>query len=160
MSTPPSVPEEIAAALAPGVVHPGQWVMTRRDTQLTWLIRFSRAWKDLSPDRQRATIADPWALKAFAATIQAPAADSARLALLYLSHPDTFEAIVSPDHKGLIVDRFSDVAGDEDDIDRRLLAARGSTHTAVRREVRMVRRPSGPSLVEEPQSLEGIPPLA
>jgi MoxR-like ATPase len=112
--------------MAPGIVHPGQWVMTRRDTQLTWLIRFSRAWKDLSGERQRVLVADPWAMKAFAETIQAPSADSARLALLHLAHPGTFEAIVSPAHKQLIVDRFADVAGSDPDIDRRLLAARAA----------------------------------
>jgi hypothetical protein len=126
MPTPPPVPEDVAAAMAPGIVHPGQWVMTRRDTQLTWLIRFGRAWANLSTDRQQALIDDPWAMKAFATTVQAPAAESARLALLHLAHPDTFEAVVSPDHRGFIVDRFADVAGSDEDIDRRLLVARAA----------------------------------
>lgn len=126
MPTPSSVPEDVAAVMAPGFVHPGQWVMSRRDTQLTWLIRFARAWKDQSADRQQALIDDPWALKAFAETVQTPTADSARLALLHLAHPDTFESIVSPDHKGFIVKRFADVAGDDEDIDRRLLVARAA----------------------------------
>jgi hypothetical protein len=126
MPTPPPVPENVVAVMAPGVVHPGQWVMTRRDTQLTWLIRFSRAWKELATDRRQLLIDDPWQLKAFAVAVQAPAADSARLALLYLAHPDTFEAIVSPDHKNFIVQRFADVAGDDEDLDRRLLTARAA----------------------------------
>jgi len=98
--------------------------MTRRDTQLAWLIRFARSWKYQSADRQRALNDDPWAMKEFAETIQSPQADSARLALLHLAHPDTFEAIVSSDHKRSIIDRFADVAGEDEDEDRRLLAAR------------------------------------
>lgn len=126
MPTPSLVPDDVAAVMAPGFVHPGQWVMSRRDTQLTWLIRFARTWKSQSSDRQRTLVDKPWVLKAFAETIQTPTADSARLALLHLAHPDTFESIVSPNHKGLIVKRFADVAGDDEDIDRRLLVARAA----------------------------------
>jgi 5-methylcytosine-specific restriction protein B len=45
---------------------------------------------------------------------------------LHLAHPHTFESIVSPDHKRLIVKRFANVAGDEEDVDRRLLVARAA----------------------------------
>ena len=126
MPVPCAVPADVLDAMAPGIVHPGQWVMTRRDTQLTWLIRFSRAWKDLPGERQRLLIEDPWAMKAFAEAIFAPSSDSARLALLHLAHPDTFEPIVSPDHKRLITERFADEARSDADIDRRLLAARAA----------------------------------
>lgn len=37
MPVPCTVPDDVLSAMAPGLVHPGQWVMTRRDTQLTWL---------------------------------------------------------------------------------------------------------------------------
>src|ERR1022692_4646755 len=97
--------------MAPGLVHPGQWVMTRRDTQLTWLILFARAWQDLPDARRRELIADPWALKTLSETIQSRSSDSARLAMLHLAHPDTFEAIVSPGNRQLITERFSDLGG-------------------------------------------------
>jgi dynein-related subfamily AAA family protein len=126
MPVPCAVPNSVLEAMAPGLVHPGQWVMTRRDTQLTWLIRFSRAWKNLPADRQRELVADPWALKAFAGKVQAPTSDAARLALLHLAHPDTFEPIVSHSHKELIAQRFAEVAGSDPDIDRRLQAARAA----------------------------------
>jgi hypothetical protein len=71
MPVPCAVPGDVLDVMAPGIVHPGQWVMTRRDTQLAWLIRFSRAWKDLPAERQRLLIDDPWAMKAFAETIHA-----------------------------------------------------------------------------------------
>lgn len=124
MPVPCAVPDSVLESMTPGLVHPGQWVVSRRDTQLTWLIRFSRAWKELPADRQRLLVADPWALKAFAETIHAPTSDSARLALLHLAHPGTFEPIVSPNHKHLITQRFAKVAGNDPDIDRRLLTAR------------------------------------
>jgi 5-methylcytosine-specific restriction enzyme B len=124
MPIPCAVPDDVLAAMAPGLVHPGQWVMTRRDTQLTWLIRFSRAWKDLPGPRQHELIADPWALKAFSETIKALSSDSARLALLHLAHPDAFEAIVSPGHRRLIAERFADADGSDLDLDRQLLAIR------------------------------------
>ncbi len=126
MPMPCAVPDDIARVMAPGIVHPGQWVMSRRDTQLTWLIRFSRTWTEQPKDRQRAMIDDPWAMRSFVETIEAPTADSARLTLLHLSHPATFEAIVSLDHKRLIAKRFTDLWGDEEDIDRRLLATRAA----------------------------------
>ena len=120
------VPDSVLEAMTPGLVHPGQWAMTRRDTQLTWLIRFSRAWKELPADRQRLLVTDPWALKDFTETIHAPTSDSARLALLHLAHPDTFEPSVSPNHKLLMAERFAEAAGSDPDIDRRLLTARAA----------------------------------
>jgi 5-methylcytosine-specific restriction protein B len=124
MPAPARVPDDVSEAMGPGVVHPGQWVMTRRDTQLTWLIRFARAWKAQAIERQQALVSDAWQLKTFSEEVVAPASDSARLALLHLAHPDTFEAIVSQGHKDLIAARFDDVAGGERDVDRRLLAIR------------------------------------
>jgi MoxR-like ATPase len=126
MPVPCTVPDDVLAVMAPGLVHPGQWVMTRRDTQLAWLIRFSRAWKDLPETRQHELIADPWALKAFSETIQSESSDSARLALLHLAHPDTFEAIVSPGHRQLITMRFAEAGGTDPGLDRRLLAIRAT----------------------------------
>jgi MoxR-like ATPase len=126
MPEPVPVPEAVVAVLSPGCVHPGQWVMTRRDVQLAWLIRFAIAWKHLDRNRQDALIQDPWELKAFIGTVHADGADSTQAALLYLAHPNTFESIVSVHHKRWIIDRFADVSGADDDIDRRLLAVRGA----------------------------------
>lgn len=126
MPVPARLPEDVAAAMSPGLVHPGQWVMTRRDTQLTWLIGFALAWKNEPEERRQVMIDDPWALKAFTTPMQVGSAEGARLALLHLAHPDTFEAIVSPDHRHLIVERFREIAAGEEDTDRGLLAIRGS----------------------------------
>ena len=100
--------------------------MTRRDTQITWLIRFSAAWKELPEPDRRWMLGDPWALKEFTARIDAPSAGSAQMAVLHLADPGTFEQIVSADHEQLITARFADVAGTGPDVDRRLLAARAA----------------------------------
>lgn len=126
MPSPPELPADVAQAMSPGLVHPGTWVMTRRDTQITWLIRFSAAWRELPGPQRQALAADPWALKEFTGQVDAPSAAGARMALLHLSHPETFDPIVSADHKRWITSRFSDVAGDSPDVDRRLLAVRAA----------------------------------
>jgi MoxR-like ATPase len=124
MPAPPDVPADVEAAMAPGLVHPGTWVMTRRDTQITWLIRFSAAWKKLAEAEQRSLVTDPWALKDFTERVDAPSANSAQMAVLHLAHPQTFDPTVSTDHKRWITDRFADVAGDNPDVDRRMVTVR------------------------------------
>ncbi len=124
MPTPPALPEDVVATLSPGMIHPGQWVITRRDTQLTWLIHFSLAWRRLDAADQQRMIDDPWALKALVNEVEAPSAESARLAMLHMSHPDSIEPVTSVDHKAAIAARFEAFAGGETDVDRQLLAIR------------------------------------
>jgi hypothetical protein len=124
MPAPPDVPADVEAAMAPGLMHPGTWVMTRRDTQITWLIRFSAAWKKLAEAEQRSLVTDPWALKDFTERVDAPSANSAQMAVLHLAHSQTFDPTVSTDHKRWITRRFADVAGDNPDVDRRMAAVR------------------------------------
>ena len=145
--------------MSPGLVHPGTWVMTRRDTQITWLIRFSAAWKQLPEHDQQALAADPWKLKEFTGQVDAPWPSSAQMALLHLAHPATFDSTVSADHKRWITSRFADVAGTSPDVDRRMLAAREAL-TPVRRGLQLVRRLARAPVVEERQGLEAVPGLA
>ena len=121
MTVPPEVPDDVVTAMSPGLVRPGQWALTRRDTQITWLIEFSRAWKNLDAARAASLVADPWAMRDFAESVRTPSSDSARLALLHLAHPDTFEECVSSDHKMAMVARYRDLAATTDDVDRQLL---------------------------------------
>lgn len=126
MTASPGLPEDVVAALEPGLIHPGQWVLSRRDTQLTWLIHFALAWRRLAETEQSEMLEDPWALKSFLNQVEAPSAESARLELLHMAHPDRIEPITSAAHKEAIAARFADSGGDDPDIDRRLAAIRAA----------------------------------
>lgn len=126
MQVPPKLPNDVVRAMEPGLVHPGTWALTRRDTQIAWLIRFAQAWKDLPAERRASLLQDPWDMKTFTGTVKKSSADATRLGLLHLAFPDTFDPIVSTAHKERILSRFADQAGDDPDIDRRLLAVRAA----------------------------------
>ena len=119
------VPTELLATLDHGLVNPGTWFNTRRDTQLSWLITFGERWSQLEePERER-HLDDPWELKAFAESIGLEHGYQQMAALLHLLHPDVFEGMVSRDHKQLIAERFADLVTEpSDDLDRRLLQIR------------------------------------
>jgi MoxR-like ATPase len=115
----------LVALLQTGIAHPGQFALTRRDTQITYLIAFGRTWKATATERRKSYVEDPWAFRDFVQSVEAPSADNQRLALLHLVHPETFEPIVSSAHKQYIVDRFKDEAhADAADVDRALLQIR------------------------------------
>ncbi len=120
----PQVPPEIAASLRPGFAHPGQWAMTRRDTQITSLIRVGTALVRLAPDEYLALLEDPYAFRDFVLAAPAQSGDTAKLGLLHLVFPDTFEHISSGQHRKLITERFADLTGGESDPDRALLRIR------------------------------------
>jgi len=129
MTSPPPVPSKIVDALSGGILHPGMFTLSRPDVGITWLISFSRRWKDLPASEQTSTAADPWALRAFAEAVPAPGtpaqAETPRRSLLHLAHPDTFEPIVSPGQQAEIFERFGPEMGITDpDSDRALLAIR------------------------------------
>ena len=126
MTDPPPIPDDVREVLALGPVHPGQWALTRRDIQLTWLIQFARLWLDQPPTERARLLDDPWALRDFTDPMTDLGTENQRLALLHLTFPATFEAIVAPDHKRDIVSRFSAVAGHETDVDRRLIELRAA----------------------------------
>lgn len=133
MTDPPPIPDEVRDVLGLGPVHPGQWALTRRDIQLTWLIQFGRLWLDQAPAERSRLLGDPWAFRAFTDPITELPTENQRLALLHLTFPETFEAIVAPDHKRDIVRRFAAVPGSETDIDRRLLELRTALQTDGKR---------------------------
>lgn len=125
MPTPVAVPTNVADAMSPGIAHPGRWAVSRRDTQVAFLVQFSSA--ILAHPSAGTLPADPWTLKALVADVAAPFSDdtAARLSLLHLVSPETFEPIVQVRHKTRIFERWPDEAGDASmDVDRRLLSAR------------------------------------
>lgn len=117
-----AIPEAVDAALARGIAHPGQYANSYPNVQVAFLIRFSLA--ALENGNWLEVAGNPWELRAFVESIKTDAADdAARLAVLHLTHPDTFDPIVNPRHKHLILDRFLP-GEDKSDLDRALLEAR------------------------------------
>jgi 5-methylcytosine-specific restriction enzyme B len=121
------LPDDLDAALGPGLANGGVAMKTLRWRQLAWLVEFLRSWKALGPEARSRALADPWAFKQAAFAVPVGQAYSQRNALLHLVFPDTFEAILSRDHKTAIVQAFADRIGEpSDDVDRDLLAIRRS----------------------------------
>ena len=118
------VPESMHPALLRGPVNAGTGFLTHRFWIVAFMIRFAVRWSALGADERDRLLDDPWAMKAFVADVPGERDQSQRNALLFLLFPDTFEDITSDKHKRRIVEAHADVAGDDPDLDRRLLAAR------------------------------------
>ena len=133
-TTPVSIPNDLVAALTPGLVNPGQYFHTGRPFQIGYLIEFVEQWKGKGPDEQHRLLDNAWEFRDFALDVDFQSellqgasnrSRTQREALLHLVFPDTFEAIVSVDHKANIANSFADlVPAPEEDIDRRLAQIR------------------------------------
>ena len=127
---PVAIPPTLIDSLTPGLVNPGQGFHSNRQFQVGFLIEFVEQWKEQNPEEQNRLLSDAWGFKDFAMSIDfrsvllqsAPnIARTQREALLHLVFPDTFEAIVSSDHKRRITDTFDYlVLEPTDDVDRQL----------------------------------------
>jgi len=120
----PPITEDVAAVMTPGLVHPGQWAMTRRDTQLGAVIQVAAQFVRSSPERQQELLNDPFAFRDFVMDVPAQSGDNAKLGVIHVVFPDTFESIVSNHHKEWIANRFASHAGETTDLDRQLLNIR------------------------------------
>ena len=128
--SPVEIPQELIVSLTPGIASPGTYFHTSRPFQIRFLIEFAEQWKELEQDELQRSLYDPWAFKDFVMTMPLRShllSDSQnrpqtqRLALLHLTHPDTFESIVSADHKEKIAKTFSHlVTQPTNDVDRQL----------------------------------------
>ena len=131
---PASIPPELTAGLTPGLANPGVAFYIYRPYQVGLLIEFAGQWKQLQPDDRERLLEDPWAFKDFVMDLELQSAllrerqNTPRIqrhALLHLVHPDTFESIVSPDHKEKIAAAFGGLIDDpSEDVDRKLQAIR------------------------------------
>jgi hypothetical protein len=119
-TAPVPIPADLAATLDHGLARTGVAFKAFRPFQLWYLVEFLRAWKRLDAEERSRLLDDPWAFKEFAFTVPIKSAYTQREALLHLVHPETFERIVSRDHKRKIVERLRDPAEDEPDVDRAL----------------------------------------
>ena len=128
--SPIAIPPDLVAGLTPGITNPGPYFHTGRPFQVRFLIAFVEQWKEKRPDEQHSLLADPWEFKGFVMRLNFRSAllqgypnkpRTQREALLHLVFPDTFEAIVSFDHKEKIARTFAKfVAAPEEDVDRKL----------------------------------------
>lgn len=121
---PVTIPEELDEALDRGLAASGVAFKTYRPYQLWFLVDFALGWKNLPPERRDELLADPWAFKTFLETVPLKSAYAQFNALLHLVHPQTFEPIVSREHKEAIAAAFAQVGETSADVDRRLIAAR------------------------------------
>ena len=124
------LPSDLAVGLTPGIAETGVAYYTGIQFQVAFLIEFAEQWKEQDPAEQHRLLADPWELKRFAMALKFRSATlhgnpnrprAQREAMLHLVFPDTFEAIVSVDHKEKIANAFSKmVTQPSDDVDQRL----------------------------------------
>ena len=128
------IPDDLVLALTPGLVNPGMSFHSGRPFQIAYLIEFVEQWKEKGPDEQHRFLDRPWEFREFAmgldfrSELLKGAPNRPRIqreALLHLVFPDTFEPIVSVDHKANIAKAFANLVTDpEQDIDRRLAQIR------------------------------------
>ena len=133
-SSPVAIPDELVAALTPGIANPGQYFHVKRPNQVGFLVEFVEQWKELTADEQTRLLADPWVFKDFVVgrefrsktlTDEPNSYRTQREALLHLVFPDTFEAIVSSNHKHWIAGAFAKLVEEPaEDVDRRLAQIR------------------------------------
>ena len=116
-SSPVTIPPELAAGLSPGIANPGQYFHSSRPYQVGFLIEFVENWKENGPNERQRLLDSPWEFKRFASQIkfrsrmlanypQSPRTQ--KEALLHLVFPDTFQAIVSWNHKNKIAETFAE----------------------------------------------------
>lgn len=127
---PVGLPSKLVAGLTPGIANPGQAFHRYRPHQVGFVIEFASQWKQLKPKKHQRLLDDPWAFRDFVmhldlhSTLFRDEFVSPRIqqhALLHLVHSDTFEPIVSVNHKEMIVAAFEGlVESPEQDIDRKL----------------------------------------
>ena len=129
--SPVTLPPDLAGGLTPGIAHPGPGFGPYRAEMLAFIIEFVEQWNEQEKDRRDQMLGDPWEFKRFASsfTFQSATMDNRshstvraqRDALLHLIFPDTFEGIVSADHKNRIAGAFERfVTEPTDDVDRQL----------------------------------------
>ena len=130
-SSPTSIPADLVASLSPGIAHPGQYFLSSgRFYQIGFLIEFAEQLKALPAGEQDELLRDPWMFKDFAERLDfrsvsmsgaANRVRAQRYALYHLLFPDTFEGIVSADHKNRIANAFAEyVEQPTDDVDYKL----------------------------------------
>jgi 5-methylcytosine-specific restriction protein B len=105
------MPADLGSALDCGVVRPGRAYNSLRWRQFGYLIEVVVAIKMLPDSERRAVCEQPAQLVALLETLEDHGALIQRHSLEHLLFPDVFPAIVSRDHRGAMLSRWSDLAG-------------------------------------------------
>lgn len=126
MRHPVELPNELIAATDQGLTNTGTFYATKFPFQLSFLIHCGLEWRQRPMIVRQGLLSDPWEFKAFLSTVPQKLASPMVMAVLHMVFPDTFEAIVSSQHKRKICAAFQTVAPGETDEDRKILEIRKS----------------------------------
>ena len=128
--SPIEISPDLVAGLKPGIANPGQCFHGYRPFQVGFIIEFVAQWKEIEPGERQRLLNDPWEFKrsvmgmpfrSFLLRNYQNTPQIQREALLHLAFPDTFEAIVSADHKQKIAKTFANLVNQPtEDVDRQL----------------------------------------
>ena len=141
------IPDALIAAQSTGIAHPGIAFGTYRPYQVGLIIEFVEQWKEHVQDEQNRLLNDPWAFKDFANGIRFSSVllknnqNTPRIqreALFHLVFPESFEGIVSVEHKNSIAqaDAFArHVIEPTDDVDRKIQQIRQGLEREVGRDI-------------------------
>ncbi len=132
-----TIPDDLVSVLTPGIAKPGMYFTITRHLQIGFIIEFAEQWKEQGTGEQNLMLSDPWEFRAFAEGVEfrsallrdkSPSTTNAqRYATLNLVFPDTFEAIISNDHRSKITEAFQRyVTQPTDDVDRQLQQIRSA----------------------------------
>ena len=136
------IPSHLVKGLAPGMTGIGAGFSTGLPYYVGYIIEFTDQWKESEPTE---LLDDPWGFKEFARGIDLKGGlfgnntthhITQRHALLHLVFPDTFESIVSMNHKNMIANAFANyVSEPSDDVDRRLIQIRSNLESELGRGI-------------------------
>ncbi|MHC1558086.1 McrB family protein [Actinomycetospora sp. C-140] len=142
MGRPVDIPSELLDAMDAGAFAGGVAFKTSRWAQLALLVQFVAWWKGQDAARRAALLEDPYGFRDAVSELPGLRAQSQRAALVYLLFPETFEPIVSADHKRWIRNAFVDeIGGSTGDLDRDLVAIRESLSARAGERIDFYRPP-------------------
>jgi 5-methylcytosine-specific restriction enzyme B len=120
-----SVPDGVKAALERGFCNVGRFLQANPQVLLEWHLRFAQTWIDLDEDERQHALDDPWTFEGLTETITAkvPSSIGAAMAWRHLTHPDSYDPIVSQNDRRSILDRWPSLHTAEDP-DQALLETR------------------------------------
>lgn len=138
-AVPVPIPVDLAGALDHGLAGVGTDFNTYRPFLLMVIVEFARLWKGLASAARDAALTDPWEFKRLLFSVTGTAALLQQHPLLHLAFPDTFEDIVSDEHKHAITNAEAYkkyVTNVSADVDRRLLEIRRGIEAETGQRVR------------------------